>query len=122
VCELGIVIWIFLGWQFTLAEFVGGLLLIVLMWIGVRVVVSRRVEEEEHALVVQAGHKHASAASDRKLLSLQAWSDVAHNFRRRLGGALEGDHGRLCDPCSQRSRLRSSRSRFGAVHAIRSAG
>ena len=32
VFEIGIVIWIFLGWQFTLAEFVGGLILIVLMW------------------------------------------------------------------------------------------
>src|ERR1700746_3961661 len=45
VFEIGIVLWIFLGWQFTLAEFVGGLLLIVLMWIGVRLLVSRREEE-----------------------------------------------------------------------------
>ena len=29
VFELGIVIWILIGWQFTLAEFLGGLLLIV---------------------------------------------------------------------------------------------
>src|SRR5215831_15950429 len=28
VFELGLVIWLFLGWQFTLAEFVGGLVLI----------------------------------------------------------------------------------------------
>src|ERR671939_297424 len=32
VFELGIVIWIFIGWQFTLAELVGGVLLIALMW------------------------------------------------------------------------------------------
>src|SRR3954464_184618 len=31
VWELGLVIWILLGWQFTLAEFVGGIVLIVLM-------------------------------------------------------------------------------------------
>src|SRR6187401_3266883 len=31
VFELGIVMWIFLGWRFTLAEFVGGFLLIGLM-------------------------------------------------------------------------------------------
>ena len=36
VFEIGIVIWIFLGWQFTLAEFVGGLILIVLMWSAIR--------------------------------------------------------------------------------------
>jgi len=41
VFEIGIVMWIFLGWEFTLAEFVGGLILIVLMWIGLRVFVSR---------------------------------------------------------------------------------
>jgi uncharacterized protein len=46
VFEIGIVLWIFLGWQFTLAEFVGGLILIVLMWIAIRYLFSRRVEEE----------------------------------------------------------------------------
>ena len=44
VFEIGIVMWIFLGWEFTLAEFVGGLILIVLMWIGLRMFVSRREE------------------------------------------------------------------------------
>jgi YHS domain-containing protein len=83
VFELGIVIWIFLGWKFTLAEFVGGLVLIALMWLGVRFFVSRRLEEEAraHAIAAQAGHTHASAESGPKLFSLQAWSDVAHNFR-----------------------------------------
>jgi uncharacterized protein len=83
VFELGIVMWIFLGWKFTLAEFVGGLILIVLMWLGVRLFVSRRLEEEAraHAVAAQAGHTHGSAESGPKLFSLQAWSDVAHNFR-----------------------------------------
>src|SRR6188474_3465177 len=82
VFELGIVIWIFLGWQFTLAELVGGLLLIVLMWIGVRVFVSRRDEEQARARAqsVDAGHQHHSAGGS-PALSLQGWSDVAHNFR-----------------------------------------
>lgn len=82
VFEIGIVMWIFLGWQFTLAEFVGGLILIVLMWIGVRVLVSRRAEEEarEHARAAEPGHEHHSAGGSR-LFSLAAWSDVAHNFR-----------------------------------------
>src|SRR5215216_5557592 len=83
VFELGIVMWIFLGWKFTLAEFVGGFVLIVLMWIGVRLFVSRRLEEEAraHAVEAQAGHVHGSAEATRKLLSLEAWSAVAHNFR-----------------------------------------
>src|SRR6266699_3556402 len=31
VFELGIVLWVLIGWQFTVAEFVGGLVLIVVM-------------------------------------------------------------------------------------------
>ena len=87
VFELGIVIWIFLGWQFTLAELVGGLVLIVLMWIAVRAFVSRRLEQDAraHAETAEAGHVHGSASSRldwrRRLTSGDAWSDVAHNFR-----------------------------------------
>src|SRR3954469_10593218 len=46
VFELGIVLWVFIGWQFTLAELVGGLILIALMWLGLRLLVSRESEEE----------------------------------------------------------------------------
>jgi uncharacterized membrane protein YraQ (UPF0718 family)/YHS domain-containing protein len=83
VFELGIVMWIFLGWKFTLAEFVGGFVLIALMWLGLRLFVSQRLEEQAraHALAAQTGHQHHSAESGRRLLSLEAWSDVAHNFR-----------------------------------------
>src|SRR5215218_1612952 len=41
VFELGIVLWIFLGPAFTAAEFLGGFLLIALVWAGVHVFVSR---------------------------------------------------------------------------------
>jgi uncharacterized membrane protein YraQ (UPF0718 family)/YHS domain-containing protein len=82
VFEIGIVLWVFLGWEFTLAEFLGGLLLIVLMWVAVTLVVSRREEEEarEHAIAADTGHQHHSAAGSRRL-SLEGLSDVAHNFR-----------------------------------------
>ena len=87
VFEIGIVIWIFIGWQFTLAEFVGGLILIVLMWAAVTQLVSRATEERAraHALAAEAGHQHPPAASTlpwrERLRSVEAWSDVAHNFR-----------------------------------------
>jgi uncharacterized protein len=88
VFELGIVIWIFLGWEFTLAEFLGGLLLIAFMWAGIRFFVTRRLEEEarEHAQAAETGHVHPSAGSEglswrQRLTSVDAWSDVAHNFR-----------------------------------------
>jgi uncharacterized membrane protein YraQ (UPF0718 family)/YHS domain-containing protein len=88
VFEIGIVLWIFLGWEFTAAEFLGGLILIVLMWIGVRYLVSRRMEEEAraHAIAAETGHQHHMAGSEglswrERLTSVSAWSDVAHNFR-----------------------------------------
>src|ERR671930_2229762 len=46
VFELGIVLWIFLGPEFTAAEFAGGLVLILLMWAAVRLLVSEREEEQ----------------------------------------------------------------------------
>jgi hypothetical protein len=88
VFEIGIVMWVFLGWEFTLAEFVGGLLLITLMWAGIRFFVTRRLEEEAraHAQAAQTGHEHHTAGSEslslrERVTSVRAWSDVAHNFR-----------------------------------------
>ena len=87
VIELGIVIWVLIGWQFTLAEFVGGLILIALMTLLLRLFVSKRLEEQARANAVQAdsGHQHHSAGAHmsvrERLTSMGAWSDVAHNFR-----------------------------------------
>jgi uncharacterized membrane protein YraQ (UPF0718 family)/YHS domain-containing protein len=87
VVELGVVIWILIGWQFALAELVGGLLLIVIMTILLRAFVSPRLEQQarEHAELADAGHEHHSAGQSmplrRRLRSAAAWSDVAHNFR-----------------------------------------
>ena len=88
VFEIGIVMWIFLGWEFTLAEFVGGIVLIALMWAGIRLFVTRRLEEEAraHAIEAQTGHEHHMAGTEglslrQRLTSVGAWSDVAHNFR-----------------------------------------
>src|SRR5213595_380644 len=44
VWELGLVLWLLIGWQFTAAEFVGGLVLIVVMTALLRVFVSPRLE------------------------------------------------------------------------------
>ena len=87
VWELGLVLWILIGWQFAAAEFVGGLVMIVLMWALLRLVVSPRVEEHAraHAREADAGHEHHAAAAAmgwrRRLTSRAAWTDVAHNFR-----------------------------------------
>src|SRR2546428_6329643 len=87
VWELGLVLWVLIGWQFTLAEYVGGLLMIVLMWALLRRFVSPRLEKyaRAHAREAESGHQHHTAAAAggwrERLTSSDAWSDVAHNFR-----------------------------------------
>jgi len=91
VIELGIVLWLLIGWQFTLAEFVGGLVLVTLMTVSLRLFVSRRLEEQarEHAQAAESGHQHQTASGQmsvrERLSSPEAWSDVAHNFRNDWG-------------------------------------
>src|SRR4029079_16058784 len=60
VWELGLVLWVLIGWQFTLAEYVGGIILIVLMAVSLRLFVSPRLEEvaRRHAQEAAAGHHH----------------------------------------------------------------
>jgi uncharacterized membrane protein YraQ (UPF0718 family)/YHS domain-containing protein len=87
VWELGLVIWVLMGWEFTLAEFIGGGVLILAMSLLLRAFVSPRLEERarRHALGAEAGHQHRAVGSSmpwrRRLRSSEAWSDVAHNFR-----------------------------------------
>ena len=87
VWELGLVLWVLIGWQFTLAEYLGGIVMIVLMTVLLRMFVSRQLEDQAraHAIEADTGHQH-HAASERlswreRLTSTRAWSDVAHNFR-----------------------------------------
>ncbi len=87
VWELGLVLWVLIGWQFTLAEYLGGLVMIALMWALLRLFVSPSAERQarEHAQDADTGHQHHAAGEQmswrRRLTSATAWSDVAHNFR-----------------------------------------
>jgi hypothetical protein len=87
VWELGLVLWVLIGWQFTLAEYIGGLVMIVLMALLLRAFVPRRLEERAraHATDADTGHQHHMAGEQmswrERLRSASAWSDVAHNFR-----------------------------------------
>jgi uncharacterized membrane protein YraQ (UPF0718 family)/YHS domain-containing protein len=87
VWELGLVVWILLGWQFTLAEFLGGIVMIVLMTLALRLFVSRKAEHDAriHAQQADTGHRHHAFGEQmswrERLTSQRAWSDVAHNFR-----------------------------------------
>ena len=89
VWELGLVLWVLMGWQFTLAEFFGGIVLIGLMAVLLRVFVSPRLEEQarRHAQEAQAGHHHHGDDAEeqlswrQRLTSGDAWAGVGGNFR-----------------------------------------
>src|SRR3954451_18722970 len=72
VWELGLVLWILIGWQFALADFVGGLVMIALMTIALRAFVAPRLEARarEHAQAADTGHQHHSAGSRMSLREL----------------------------------------------------
>ena len=87
VWELGLVLWVLIGWQFTLAEYLGGIVMIVLMTVLLPLFVNRRLEQEarERAILADTGHQHHAVGEQLpwrgRLTSVRAWSDVAHNFR-----------------------------------------
>src|SRR6476620_10468724 len=92
VWELGLVLWVLIGWQFTLAEYVGGIILIVLMAVSLRLFVSPRLEEvaRRHAQEAAAAHAHPSAGDEglpwrQRLTSVNAWTNVAWNFSMDWG-------------------------------------
>jgi uncharacterized membrane protein YraQ (UPF0718 family) len=89
VWELGLVLWVLLGWQFTLAEYVGGIIMIVLMSVLLRAFVSPRLEEQarRHAQEADAGHEHDHGHAEgpqpslrERLFSVSSWTGVSHNF------------------------------------------
>jgi hypothetical protein len=68
VWELGLVLWVLMGWQFTLAEFVGGIVMIALMAVMLRRFVSPALEERARVHAEEAagestggcGHDHGA--------------------------------------------------------------
>jgi uncharacterized membrane protein YraQ (UPF0718 family)/YHS domain-containing protein len=82
VIELGIVLWVLLGWEFALAEFVGGAIMIVLFSVLARRVLRRReIEAARIGLAASGGHEHGSAATRAgwrdRLASSAGWADAA---------------------------------------------
>src|SRR5437016_6628456 len=59
VIELGIILYLLTGWQFTAAEWIGGIVLVVIMTVLVRLTYpARLVEEARHHPETVGGHEH----------------------------------------------------------------
>lgn len=61
VIELGIILYLLLGWQFMAAEWLGGIVLVAIMAVLVRVTYpAKLIEEARHFKEAGSGHEHSS--------------------------------------------------------------
>jgi hypothetical protein len=83
VVELGIVIFVFLSWQFVLGEYLGGLLLIGVMWLVVKLTLPARLEKQgrEHAQQSAGDGDDEDVPDWRKLIrSLHGWRKTSRRY------------------------------------------
>lgn len=83
VIELGIVIAVFLSWQFVVGEYVGGILLILLMWLLVRLTYPKKLVEEarKKARKEEGSSGDAEIPDWRELIkSTRGWRMVAMRY------------------------------------------
>ncbi len=83
VIELGIVISVFLSWQFVVAEYVGGVLLILLMWLAVGLTSPARLIERarERARAAEGDVGDDELPDWRDLIaSSEGWGRVARRY------------------------------------------
>jgi hypothetical protein len=91
VLELGIVLWVLLGWRFTAATWAGGIVMIVILSVLLRLfmrqslVTSARVQAEKGVAGRMEGHADMDMSVTqgpllRRLLSPQGFTAVAHYF------------------------------------------
>lgn len=79
VIELGLVLWILIGWQFAVAEFVGGTVMILLLWVLLpRLVPEKMIAASRTMVEVPDSMEMDSTESVlTKMKSRRAWGDAA---------------------------------------------
>lgn len=82
VIELGMVIAIFLGWQFVVGEYVGGIILILVSWLLIRITRPRRLEAQarKHQADTDEEDSEADISWQKKLVSLQSWQNIGQTY------------------------------------------
>ncbi|WP_298800351.1 permease [uncultured Pseudonocardia sp.] len=99
VVELGIVLWLLIGWQFAVAEFVGGAIMIVLLAVVLpRVIPPRWIADARTRLTTGAGEGDSHAHHDADSADLNDTADLnddadAAQGRRALRGRIRSRAG-----------------------------
>jgi len=112
VIELGIIMWLLLGWQFVLGEFIGGPLMIALLPLLFRAFLRRRLVDEarEQADRGAVGRMEGHAEMD---MSVHARGSILSRLRSPEGFTATSHYSSPAHgvPASSRSRSRRPRSR-----------
>ncbi|GAA5030016.1 membrane protein [Marivirga lumbricoides] len=81
VIELGIIISIFLGWQFVVGEYVGGMLLILSSWLLIRLINPKKlIKRAKENLQEDHDSKEDEKSFQEKLKSSESWAKVGKQY------------------------------------------
>lgn len=81
VIELGILISIFLGWQFVVGEYVGGILLILISWVLIKIIKPKKLIETARENLGQSQDDDNEGSSFKdKIQSSEQWAKVGKQY------------------------------------------
>ncbi len=82
VIELGIIISIFLGWQFVVGEYVGGILLILISWLLIRLINPKKLIQKARKNLSEKDEDDddSSKSWKKKIKSEESWAKVAKQY------------------------------------------
>lgn len=83
VIELGIIIAVFLSWQFVVGEYVGGVFLILLMWVVVKLTLPEKLEAQarDHAKKAMGEEQEEDIPDWKSLIrSKEGWHKVSNRY------------------------------------------
>ena len=84
VIELGIIISIFLGWQFVVGEYVGGILLILICWILIRLINPKKLIEKARKNLESeddGDEMDGSKGWKKQIQQESSWAKVAKKYK-----------------------------------------
>ncbi len=80
VIELGIIISIFLGWQFVVGEYLGGILLILFSWLLIRLINPKKMIENARERLGKSQQEEDTSSIQKKIFSTESWAKVGKQY------------------------------------------
>ena len=84
VIELGIIISIFLGWQFVVGEYVGGILLILISWLLIRIINPTKLIKAARENLQDKGDSNSNSSSEdwkSQMKKEENWARVGKKYK-----------------------------------------